>query len=174
VNRWSGRKAQENIEKHGVSFEEAWTIFGDPLVQTYPDPDHSLSENRFLAVGHSATGILLITGFTIIGDQPWLITARAVTRAEKRRYMRGDEISDALLKRHDDDEDDDLRPFYEFDKMKGIVGKHYFPYLGIRVTLDEDVARYFPTEDLVNAALRVLIDEGRATEQPPPPRTRIA
>ena len=84
----------------------------------------------------------------------------------KNDDMREDEI--------EDDDDDDLRPFYEFDKMKGEVGKHYFPYLGIRVTLDEDVAHYFPTEELVNAALRLLISEGRATQQPPPPRKRIA
>ena len=87
--------------------------------------------------------------------------------------MNEDEIRDEALKRIEED-DDDLRPFYEFDKMKGVVGQHYFPYLGIRVTLDEDVAHYFPTEELVNAALRVLVAEGRATRQPPPPRRRIA
>ena len=174
MNRWGDAKAQKNLEKHGVSSEEAWTVFSDPLVQTYSDPDHSVGEIRFLAVGHSGAGILLIVGFTIIEDQPWLINARTVTRAEKRRYMRGDEIRDAVPKPIDNDDDDDLRPFYEFDKMKGVVGKHYFPYLGIRVTLDEDVAHYFPTEELVNSALRVLIGEGRATKQPPPPRRRIA
>jgi len=88
--------------------------------------------------------------------------------------MNEDEIRDEALKRIEEDDDDDLRPFYEFDKMKGVVGQHYFPYLGIRVTLDEDVAHYFPTEELVNAALRVLVAEGRATRQPPPPRRRIA
>ncbi len=170
--RWSTEKARKNLEKHGISLEEAWTVFGDPLVNTYPDPDHSRSEDRFLAVGQSAAGILMVVGFTIIEDEPWLINARAVTRAEKRRYMRGDEIHDAVLKPEEDD--DDLRPFYEFDKMTGVVGKHYFPFLGIRITLDEDVAEYFPTDDMVNDALRLLIKEGRATKQPPPARRRTA
>ena len=60
MNRWGDAKAQKSLEKHGVSFEEAWTVFSDPLVQTYSDPDHSVGEIRFLAVGHSGAGILLI------------------------------------------------------------------------------------------------------------------
>ena len=171
MRRWSDEKARKNIEKHGVSFEEAWTVFNDPLVTTYPDPEHSADEDRFLAVGQSAAGALLVVAYTIIEDRPWLINARVVMRAERRRFMRGDEIRDAANERLGDD-DDDLRPFYEFDKMVGVVGKHYFPFLGIRVTLDEDVAEYFPTEEMVNDGLRMLISEGRATKQPPPVRRR--
>jgi uncharacterized DUF497 family protein len=170
---WSERKAQKNLEKHGVSFEEAWTVFNDPLVRTYPDPDHSIDEDRFLAVGRSAGELLLIVGYTVISDEPWLINARVLTPAERRRMMRGDEIRDAAM-RPDTDDEDDLRPFYEFDKMTFEVGKHYFPFLGIRVTLDRDVAEYFPTEDMVNDALRVLIAEGRATKQPPPQHPRLS
>jgi hypothetical protein len=72
------------------------------------------------------------------------------------------------------DDDDDLRPFYELDKMVGVVGKHYFPFLGIRITLDEDVAEYFPTEEMVNNALRAVIRQGQVTKQPPPARRRSA
>jgi hypothetical protein len=131
-------------------------------VRTYPDPDHSVHDDRFLAVGQSMVGTLLLVAFTIIGDQPWLINARAVTRAERRRFMHMDEIRDAAIQTEDDD--DDLRPFYEFDKMDFVVGKHYFPVLGIRVTLDEDVA---------NDALRLLVSEGRAKKQPPPDRQHV-
>ena len=66
---WDPRKAAASLRKHGVSFEEATTVFADPLVQTYPDPDHSVGENRFLAVGHSATGVLLMsmTSISLLG-----------------------------------------------------------------------------------------------------------
>jgi len=169
---WDEKKGQKNLEKHGVAFSEAETVFSDPLVRTYADPDHSSDDDRFLAVGQSEQGRLLMVGYTIFNDRPWLINARVPERAERRRYRRGDEIRDAAIQT--DDDDDDLRPFYEFDKMVGVVGKHYFPFFGIRVRLDEDVAEYFPTEDMVNDALRVLIGEGRATKQRPPSRQRSA
>ena len=170
-DHWSERKAQKNLEKHGVSFEEAWTVFNDPLVRTAPDPDHSGEEDRFLAVGQSAGDLLLVVAYTVVVDEPWLISARVLTPAERRRMMRSDTIRDAAMEQN---EEDDLRPFYEFDKMTFEVGKHYFPFLGIRVTLDRDVAEYFPTEDMVNDALRVLIAEGRATKQQPPPHPRLS
>ena len=68
-------------------------------------------------------------------------------------------------------EDDNCEEFdQEIDFSKAVEGMHYFPFLGIRVFLDPDVAEYFPTEDRVNEALRALIAEGRATKQPPPRR----
>lgn len=84
--------------------------------------------------------------------------------------MSGDEIRDALIR--DEGADDDLF-VPEFDFSKGVRGRHYFPFLGITVMLDQDVAEYFSTEDMVNDALRVLISEGRATKQPPPLHPRM-
>ena len=61
---WDTDKATSNIEKHGVSFAEAMTIFGDPLEVAIPDPDHSEEEFRFVSVGRSAQGRLLVVAYT--------------------------------------------------------------------------------------------------------------
>ena len=70
-------------------------------------------------------------------------------------------------------EDDDDLYIPPFDFSKGVRGKAYRPFYGIRVLLDQDVAEYFPNDDMVNDALRVLIAEGRATKQPPPPHPTL-
>jgi hypothetical protein len=85
--------------------------------------------------------------------------------------MAGDEIHDAPIKPEEMDDDLYIPPF---DFSKGIRGRHYRPFFAIRVLLDEEVAEYFPNDDMVNDALRILISEGRATKQPPPPHPRIA
>ena len=56
---WDEQKAASNLAKHNVSFEEAATVFGDPLSDTFDDPDHSANEQRFLIIGHSEKGKLL-------------------------------------------------------------------------------------------------------------------
>ena len=56
---WDPRKAEASLEKHGISFHEAATVFGDPLALTYPDPDHSMGEERFVTFGVSSDGRLL-------------------------------------------------------------------------------------------------------------------
>lgn len=66
-------KARENVAKHAVTFEEAFTVFGDPLELTIPDPDHSLDEDRYVSVRTSATGRLLVVGYT---ERGWLHGAR--------------------------------------------------------------------------------------------------
>jgi len=57
---WDEEKNAVNVQKHGVSFEEAATVFGDPLSDTYDDPDHSAEENRFITIGNSEKGRLLL------------------------------------------------------------------------------------------------------------------
>ena len=57
---WDPSKAQENLLDHGISFEEATTVFGDPLAGTIPDPDHSVGEARFLTIGWTANGRLIV------------------------------------------------------------------------------------------------------------------
>jgi uncharacterized DUF497 family protein len=56
---WDREKAKRNLRKHRVSFDEAVTVFYDPLSATFDDPDHSVSERRFITVGYSAHGMLL-------------------------------------------------------------------------------------------------------------------
>lgn len=61
---WDEKKAARNLAKHGISFEEAVTVFGDPLSDTFPDPDHSLNEHRFIIIGASESGRILVVAHT--------------------------------------------------------------------------------------------------------------
>ena len=57
---WDTKKSSSNLAKHGISFEEAATVFGDPLSNTFPDPDHSLEEHRFIIIGSSEQGRIIV------------------------------------------------------------------------------------------------------------------
>ena len=83
---WDSTKAAENLGKHGVGFREAATVFDDPLSTTFPDTDHSKGERRFLIIGLSALGRVLVVSHTDTGDTIRIISARATTRREKRFY----------------------------------------------------------------------------------------
>ena len=83
---WDSRKAQSNLAKHGVGFEEASTIFGDPLSLTIPDPEHSLSEERYITMGRAVTGKLLVVVHTERGDNIRFINARRASRRERKVY----------------------------------------------------------------------------------------
>lgn len=83
---WDSKKAVANLAKHGVAFHEAATVFGDPLAITYPDPDHSEPEDRFLTFGHSIEGHLLVVSHTDRGQRSRLISARHATRKERKLY----------------------------------------------------------------------------------------
>ncbi len=83
---WDPAKAVANVEKYGVSFEEAVTVFQDPLAKVHPDPDHSGSESREILIGHSAHRHLLLVAFTDRQGKIRLISARKVTRRERRDY----------------------------------------------------------------------------------------
>jgi uncharacterized DUF497 family protein len=76
---WDPVKAASNLQKHGVSFEEAASSFGDPLSLTLPDPDHSVDEVRLLLLGRSTSGRLLIIAFTDRGDTLRIISSRSMT-----------------------------------------------------------------------------------------------
>jgi uncharacterized DUF497 family protein len=86
---WDPRKAEANLKKHGVSFEEASTVFGDPLSLTIPDPDHSQDETRFLMVGLSFRQNLLVVAHVEIGDNIRIISARRAARHERQDYEEG-------------------------------------------------------------------------------------
>ena len=83
---WDPEKAAGNWRKHDVSFEEAATVFGDPLAMTYLDPDHSEEEDRFLTFGHSQQGRLLVVSHTDREDRMRIISARQLTRRERKQY----------------------------------------------------------------------------------------
>jgi uncharacterized DUF497 family protein len=83
---WDATKAEENLKKHGVAFEEALTVFADPLGRIFDDPDHSVEERRELIIGHSANQHLLIVSFTDRGRRTRIISARKATARERRDY----------------------------------------------------------------------------------------
>jgi len=83
---WNRRKAVLNIKKHGVSFEEAATAFGDPLSVTIHDPKHSDDEDRFLLLGETQDKKLVVVAHTDRKDTIRLINARPATRQERKDY----------------------------------------------------------------------------------------
>jgi uncharacterized DUF497 family protein len=83
---WDLNKAAENLTKHGVSFDEASTIFGDPLATTIDDPDHSIDENRFLTMGYTSKHRLIVVAHTEREGRIRIISAREPTSQERRQY----------------------------------------------------------------------------------------
>ena len=80
------KKAAKTLRKHKVSFSEAATVLSDPLSITVPDPDHSIEEDRYITVGMSNHSRLLIVAHTERGDRIRIISARELTRAERKAY----------------------------------------------------------------------------------------
>ncbi|MCL1472194.1 BrnT family toxin [Argonema antarcticum] len=87
--QWDSDKASSNAKKHGVSFEEAVTVFGDPLAVTIYDPDHSVGEFRLLTIGQSRLQRFLVVSHTEREGEVRLISARLATRQERRNYESG-------------------------------------------------------------------------------------
>jgi uncharacterized protein len=83
---WDPEKAKENLAKHGVSFEEAKTVFGDPHERTVYDTGHSDDETRWLTIGYSDGKRLLVVSHTARGPKTRLISARTPTRLEREAY----------------------------------------------------------------------------------------
>lgn len=83
---WDPDKAEANEDKHGVRFSEAATAFGDPLSITIPDPEHSVGEARFILVGLSYLGRLVVVAHAETNDSIRIISARLATKAERRTY----------------------------------------------------------------------------------------
>lgn len=86
---WDPEKAVHNREKHGVTFEEAQTVFEDDLFIVFGDPDHSMNENRYLIMGQSKAGQLLVVAYTERSRRIRLISARPATRRERKAYEEG-------------------------------------------------------------------------------------
>jgi uncharacterized protein len=86
---WNPDKAVINLRKHGISFQEAATVFDDSLSVTFPDPDHSIGEDRYVIIGVSGAGQLLVVSHTDRGNRTRIISARRATRQERRFYEEG-------------------------------------------------------------------------------------
>lgn len=88
---WSPEKAETNLSKHGVSFEEAETVFSDPLSLTVSDPLHSDGEKCFIITGFSDRQRQLVVSHTDRGDKIRIISARFATPGERRKYEQENE-----------------------------------------------------------------------------------
>lgn len=86
---WDAGKATENYRKHGVSFEEALTVFYDPLSISIDDPDHSTDEQRYIDTGTSENGRVLVVSYTERSRNIRIISCREATRRERRQYEKG-------------------------------------------------------------------------------------
>lgn len=86
IFEWHATKAAANARKHGVTFDEASTVFADPLALLMLDPDHSESEERYVLLGMSTQSRLLVVAFSERPPRTRLISARRATRSERRRY----------------------------------------------------------------------------------------
>ena len=92
--QWDENKARTNLAKHGVSFEAAATVFGDPLSLTIPDPAHSQNEDRIVILGTSHNDKLLVVVHTERGDSIRLISARRASRKERKSYEESTQQND--------------------------------------------------------------------------------
>ena len=146
---WDPDKAKSNLRKHGISFQEAMTIFGDELSASVYDWKHSDAEDRYLTMGTSVEGNLLIVAHTYRGQIIRIVSAKKSPGANERIMKM--EISDQ------EPHDDDLEPEYDFRSMgkveRGKFAKQYHERLRV-IRLAEDVAPAFADEAAVNDALR--------------------
>ncbi len=83
---WDRKKADRNLKKHGVSFDEAVTVFYDPLAATVDDPDHSVEEERLITIGFSARGRLMVVSHAAREGVVRIISARRATARERKRH----------------------------------------------------------------------------------------
>jgi len=86
---WDREKAKKNLKKHRISFEEAVTVFLDPFSITNPDPDHSSHEQRYIDIGRSDNGRVLVVVYTERSSSIRIISCRKATQSERKFYERG-------------------------------------------------------------------------------------
>ncbi len=86
---WALKKARTNLRKHKVTFEEAATVLSDPMSATGADPDHSITEDRYITFGVSERGRLLVVAFAEEGETIRIISARVASKGERKIYEEG-------------------------------------------------------------------------------------
>lgn len=155
---WDPSKARRNRTKHGVDFAEAATVFADGLSMTFPDPDHSMDEQRTSrSESRAAGGSWRLP--TLIGR-----TEYASSAPERQHAARGN----TMKKTSDPQPSDELRAEYDLAAMTGLVrGKYAKRYKeGSNViVLAPDVAAAFPNEKAVNEALRLLMNVAKSSRK---------
>ncbi|HET8798252.1 MAG TPA: BrnT family toxin [Thermoanaerobaculia bacterium] len=160
---WDDEKAKQNLEKHGVSFQQGCEVFDDPMAITSPDEEHSDDEDREVTIGCTFFDKVLVASHILRGERIRIISVRRATNAERRLLM-----NQPTNRIHDKPLQDEASDEPGIDFSKGIRGKYYSgDRLTVMVKLDSDVARHYSSGKQVNDALRMLIAEGRA----PAPRT---
>ncbi len=87
---WDEEKPNKNLRRRKVSFEEAKTVFNDPFLWTFPDPEHSDIEQRYINIGHSSKGRVLVVVHTERRANIRIISCRKATASERRAYEEGD------------------------------------------------------------------------------------
>lgn len=146
--RWNPGAADSNRMKHDVRFEEAATVFFDPHHATIETND----ESRFAMVGASVEGAILVLLYAVESTEARILSARPATHMERRHYMNRDDSADEGSS--------------EYDFSRAARGRHAIKPRGpFTAVIDPVVAEYFPDEQSVNDALRMLIVEGRATRR---------
>ena len=86
IFEWGEKKAEDNLRKHGVSFAEAKTVFNDPFSVTIYDPDHSSDEQRYIDIGLSSKGRLIVVSYSERGETIRIISSREATEREQGEY----------------------------------------------------------------------------------------
>jgi hypothetical protein len=156
---WDAEKAQENLTKHGVAFEEALTVFADPLASIFDDPDHSANERRELIIGHSANQRLLIASRSGCRGR------ESSAPGKRRRVSEGTMRKNLRNGRRDLS---GMRPEYQFDysraKPNRFASRMKRPV--VAVVLESDVAAVFDSSAKVNAQLRSVMATGKRGKQP--------
>ena len=131
--KWDSAKAGANLSKHGVSFDEAKTLLDDPLYVDVYDPDHSDGEDRYIIIGRSRQGWLLIVSYTKRNDTMRIITSREITRRSEKR-----------MKKVETGIDDEFRPEYDLMSLRvRKLGPGRKTFGGSLVRLEPDVAEVF-------------------------------
>ncbi len=145
---WDPDKADKNVEKHQVSFKETTTVFDDPMFITFIDDEHSIDEERYVTIGLSGHGRLLMVAHADRQNCVRIINAR---RATKRN---------SFMPKPTDPDDYELRDEYDLSTMTVAPKGRYAPHRRAGengVLLSEDVVKAFPTDEAVNEALRLVM-----------------
>jgi len=168
IFEWDENKANENLKKDGVSFDEAKTVFNDPFSVTIYDPDYSIDEDRYIGIGLSSKGRLSVVSYLERGTKKYALSVAGRQQRRSKGIMKKNEKSNEV---------NEMRNEYDFsggvrgkhfkayrqghtvkiNKQDGSVEVHYFTQEEGAVMLDPDVKKHFPDSESVNKALRSLV-----------------